>query len=452
MLMRVSLRKMFFSVGAIVGTVYLLNIYGILRSDMLRSGHSRVNYERQQAVRDAMKHAWSGYRQFAFGHDEFQPLTRTFNSKWGGWGITLVDALDTLKLMGLDEEYSEAKRLDFQMQVFEMTIRALGGLLGAYELDNDPMLLKKATEVGDVLLWAYDTPTGLPASRLDINNRLLSGSTLLCIAEGGTMQLEYQKLAQLTGNDTYRRMAERASNALENGQRKYKGLYPTYIDIHSGQYVNNTALSVGAMADSFYEYQLKQYILNGKREQKYKDWYVTSSEAVKEKLVRTAWGMKYIGHWDYNESLFVQEMQHLTCFYPGLLALGARVLDRPEDLRLAEEITETCYLSYRNMPTGLGPEKSIFVLYRITGDDKYREWGWNIFMAIEKYARTPYGYAAVRNVGERLVQESNWEDSMESFFLAETLKYLYLLFSPPNLISLDEYVLNTEAHPFKIIK
>ncbi|KAJ1941043.1 hypothetical protein EC988_006867, partial [Linderina pennispora] len=440
--MRVSLRKMFFSVGAIVGTVYLLNIYGILRSDMLRPGHSRVNYERQQAVRDAMKHAWSGYRQFAFGHDEFQPLTRTFNSKWGGWGITLVDALDTLKLMGLDEEYSEAKRfvseLDFhktepgfQMQVFEMTIRALGGLLGAYELDNDPMLLKKATEVGDVLLWAYDTPTGLPASRLDINNRLLSGGTLLCIAEGGTMQLEYQKLAQLTGNDTYRRMAERASDALENGQRKYKGLYPTYIDIHSGQYINNTALSVGAMADSFYEYQLKQYILNGKREQKYKDRYVTSSEAVKEKLVRTAWGMKYIGHWDYNESLFVQEMQHLTCFYPGLLALGARVLDRPEDLRLAEEITETCYLSYRNMPTGLGPEKfifapaqspdgrnqpflpsdpryilrpetleSIFVLYRITGDDKYREWGWNIFMAIEKYARTPYGYAAVRNVGE----------------------------------------------------
>ncbi|KAJ2126927.1 Mannosyl-oligosaccharide 1 2-alpha-mannosidase mns2 [Coemansia sp. RSA 921] len=101
----------------------------------------------------------------------------------------------------------------------------------------------------------------------------------------------------------------------------------------------------------------------------------------------------------------------------------------------------------------LRPEtvESLFVMYRITGDQKYQEWGWQIFESIEQYARVEHGYAALVNVLQTNMT-SNLEDSMESFFLAETLKYLYLLFSPPTVLPLDEYVFTTEAHPFRIIK
>ncbi|KAI9505485.1 hypothetical protein GGI25_001012 [Coemansia spiralis] len=529
---RLSFRRLFFLATVLVGSIYLLKLHGSLESERLNqlmdniprvelpgwfkppndgfrnSEMTSTNHRRQLAIRDAMKHAWGGYRRFAFGEDELQPLTRSYNRRWGNWSITLVDALDTLYIMGLEDEYTEAKarvaKTDFtttlpgyEVPVFEMTIRALGGLLGAYELENDPVLLRKAMEVGESLAIAFDTPTGLPTPRIDLQKRIPMQSSSLCIAEGGTLQLEFKKLSQLTGNDTYRKLVERASDVLEEAPRKYRGLYPTFIDIDTGKYDNNSALSVGAMADSFYEYQLKQYILHNYKESKYKDQYIVSSMAVKERLVARSpkSNRAFLGKWDYNDSFFFSEMEHLACFYPGLLALGAHLLDRPRDLVLAEEIAYTCYLSYSMTPTGLGPEvfrfsslnrpqnryidrpppsvqeppessemqgsdgryllrpetiESIFVLYRVTRDPKYQEWGWNIFLAIEKYTKVEYGYAAYSDVYS--TEGDNLVDSMESFFLAETLKYLYLLFSPTDLISLDEYVFNTEAHPFKIIK
>jgi len=88
--------------------------------------------------------------------------------------------------------------------------------------------------------------------------------------------------------------------------------------------------------------------------------------------------------------------------------------------------------------------ESLFILYRITGDKKYQEWGYKIFLAIEKYCRTESAYSGLNDVG---VQNPTFNDRMESFFLAETLKYLYLLFSPTHVIPLDEFVFNTEAHP-----
>ncbi|KAJ2863312.1 hypothetical protein GGI22_001986 [Coemansia erecta] len=421
--------------------------------------------------------------------------------------------------MGMQDEYTEAKDHvrtidftkspeDFQVPMFEMTIRALGGLLGAYELDNDPMLLQKAQEVGDTLAIAFETPSGLPTSLIDLNARKAVNTGRLCIVEGGTVQLEFKKLSQLTGDDKYRKLAEKASDMLEEASRKNKGLYPSYIDTETGQYDKNSMISVGAYSDSFYEYQLKQYLLD-KKETKFKDQYIVSSMAVKQQLVarEPKSGRLFLGLWSENDSAFTPDMEHLACFYPGLLALGAYVLDRPRDLLVAEELAYTCYISYAMTPTGLGPERfrfssyelsnpaedsdsvnpkkqpsamsgqreniekeaegmvgvdmryilrpetleSLFILYRVTGDPKYQEWGWNIFLGIEKYAKVDNGYAALKNVYETEALE-NLDDSMESFFLAETLKYLYLLFSPTDLISLDEYVLNTEAHPLKIIK
>ncbi|KAJ2745073.1 hypothetical protein GGI20_002447 [Coemansia sp. BCRC 34301] len=447
---------------------------------------SATNYKRREAVRTATLHAWTGYRKFAWGKDEFQPLSSSFNSKWGDWAITLVDSLDTLKLMNLDEEYAAAKEyvrtiqfdrspVGFQVQFFEMTIRALGGLLGAYELDEDPMLLEKARQVGDSLAYAFDTPTGIPATYVDVNAKTKGSGLRICIAEAGTLQLEYKKLAQLTGDPKYAKYAERASEAVENANRPHKGLYPAYIYVETGLFDMSSGYSVGAYSDSFYEYLLKQHILHKGKEPKFMQRYIASLEAIKEKLVKkSATGFTYIGKLSVDGSMFVEEMEHLACFYPGLLALGAQVLDRPQDLVLAEEIARTCYTSYTMTASGLGPEtfevkdsgmgaidmryilrpetiETLFILYRVTGDSKYQEWGWNIFVAIEKFAKVEFGYAGVWDVTNTNAT-LNLIDSMESFFLAETLKYLYLLFSPTDVISLDEYVLNTEAHPLRIMK
>ncbi|KAJ2070839.1 hypothetical protein GGI09_008431 [Coemansia sp. S100] len=123
-----------------------------------------------------------------------------------------------------------------------------------------------------------------------------------------------------------------------------------------------------------------------------------------------------------------------------------------EDLPAADssEISNGYYLGY-DRGYLLRPEtaESIMILYRITGDVMYKEWGWQIFQAIEKWTKTPAGFSAYRDVMSTK-RDSQLTDSMESFFLAETLKYLYLLFSPADYFSLDEYVFNTEAHPFKI--
>lgn len=105
-------------------------------------------------------------------------------------------------------------------------------------------------------------------------------------------------------------------------------------------------------------------------------------------------------------------------------------------------------MSLRTKYNLLRPEtvESLMYLWRKTGDPKYRDWGWNIFQAFELQSRTPFGY-----VGLKDVTTGRQDNRMQSYFLAETLKYLYLLFSPSSVIPLDEWVFNTEAHPLHII-
>ncbi|XP_010767683.1 endoplasmic reticulum mannosyl-oligosaccharide 1,2-alpha-mannosidase-like [Notothenia coriiceps] len=173
-------------------------------------------------------------------------------------------------------------------------------------------------------------------------------------------------------------------------------------------------------------------------------------------------------------------MDHLVCFLPGTLALGAHHGLPADHMDLAKQLMETCYQMYIQMETGLSPEivhfnmhegsirdidvkladrhnllrpetvESLFYLYRFTKDHKYQDWGWNILQNFNKYTKVSSGgYTSINNV--RDPDYTSPRDKMESFFLGETLKYLYLLFSDdPSSISLDEYVFNTEAHPLPI--
>ncbi|KAJ1741089.1 hypothetical protein LPJ79_003786 [Coemansia sp. RSA 1821] len=477
----------------------------------------RSDEERRKAVRAAMKHAWQGYRQYAFGKDELLPVTNSSNNKWGGWGVTLIDALDTLHLMELHEEFKEGvhhvANLDFTKAksgyttpFFEMIIRSLGGLLSAYEMSLDVRLLRKAKEVGDALMPAFDTPTGIPYPRVDVNKGKAVPANRVCIAEAGTVQLEYWKLSELTGNPVYHETAQKVVDLLDNAKKPYKGLYPIWIDTSSAE-LTSGSITFGGMGDSWYEYMIKQYIYSRREHDQYRRMYEESIDSMKDLMVRRSIydpEMFYVGDLDATATKFSPRFQHLTCFVPGMLALGSKVLDRPDDLELAKQLTYTCFQMYNRTATGLSPEyvqfrnkrnqglsefdengefallslskasekekqdgfylgpnrsyilrpealESIMIMYRITGDKMYKEWGWQIFQAIDKWTKTPSANSAYHDVTST-AGSSQWTDSMESFFLAETLKYLYLLFSPAEYYSLDEYVFNTEAHPFKIMR
>jgi mannosyl-oligosaccharide alpha-1,2-mannosidase len=135
--------------------------------------------QRLAAVKESFRHCWEGYKQHAWLRDEVAPVTGRAKDPFGGWAATLVDALDTLWIMDMKSDFKSAvkacDKIDFgvsagrDINVFETTIRYLGGFLASYELSGKrySSLLKKAVEVGDLLMSAFDTPNRLPITRWD---------------------------------------------------------------------------------------------------------------------------------------------------------------------------------------------------------------------------------------------------------------------------------------------
>ena len=145
-------------------------------TEAMKIESDQLGRERRENIKDGMKHAWEGYRRYAWGRDELKPLSNNGVDNWGGMGVTLVDSLDTLWLMGMKDEYNEAKEwiekdLTFDhagtVSVFETTIRELGGLLAAYDIAYDKIYLEKAKQLGDKLLPAFHTYTGIPTSHVN---------------------------------------------------------------------------------------------------------------------------------------------------------------------------------------------------------------------------------------------------------------------------------------------
>lgn len=138
------------------------------------SADKQERLQQLSAIRAEFTHAWEGYKKAALGHDEIKPLTAAYDDPFNGWGATLVDALDTLWIMDMKDEFSQAvdevKKIDFttsareDIPVFETVIRYLGGLLGAYDISGQryPVLLEKAEELAEILMGAFDTPNRMP--------------------------------------------------------------------------------------------------------------------------------------------------------------------------------------------------------------------------------------------------------------------------------------------------
>ncbi|XP_073139333.1 mannosyl-oligosaccharide 1,2-alpha-mannosidase MNS1-like [Henckelia pumila] len=443
-----------------------------------------LDIERREKVKDAMIHAWTSYEKYAWGQDELQPQTKNGVNSFGGLGATLIDALDTLYIMGLEEQFQKArewvaKSLDFNKNydasVFETTIRVVGGLLSSYDLSGDKVFLDKAKDIADRLLPAWDTPSGIPYNVINLahgnpHNPGWSGGDSI-LADSGTEQLEFIALSQRTGDIKYQQKVENVILEL-NKTFPPDGLLPIYINPHRGTRSHST-ITFGAMGDSFYEYLLKVWIQGNKTAavKHYREMWETSMKGLLT-LVRRTTPSSFAYLCEKNGASLIDKMDELACFAPGMLALGSSGYAPDEAkkfLSLAEELAWTCYNFYLSTPTKLAGEnyffnsgqdmsvgtswnilrpetvESLFYLWRLTGNKTYQEWGWNIFLAFEKNSRIETGYVGLKDVNTGVK-----DNMMQSFFLAETLKYLYLLFSPSSVISLDEWVFNTEAHPIRI--
>ncbi|KAE8624531.1 hypothetical protein XENTR_v10005977 [Xenopus tropicalis] len=447
--------------------------------------------EKRKKVKEMMIFAWNSYKQYAWGENELRPLTKDghFGSLFGGLkGATIVDALDTLFIMGMKEEFEEAQKwietsLDLNVNgeasLFEVNIRYIGGLLSAYFLSGKEVFRDKAIGLGNKLLPAFSTPTGIPRGIINLGNGLTwswgwasAGSSIL--AEFGTLHLEFVQLSELSGNTIFTEKVNGIRKLLSKIEKPH-GLYPNYFSPISGNWVQHH-VSLGGLGDSFYEYLIKSWLMSARQDNEAKSMYYDALEAIETHLIRKSpGGLTYIAEW--RGGILDHKMGHLTCFAAGMFALGARdapAQKRDHYMELAAEIANTCHESYARTDTKLGPEvfrfdfgaeatasrlseryymlrpevaESYVYLWRLTHNPKYREWGWEIVQALEKYCRIESGFSGIRDVYST---SPNHDNVQQSFFMSETLKYLYLLFSEDDLLSLEDWVFNTEAHPLPI--
>lgn len=462
---------------------------------------------RRIAVKRAVMHAWDGYAQQAWGFDELKPVSgKGTNSFAAGLGTTIVDSLSTLYLMGgLDGRYEKARdwvanKLDFsrvgRVIVFETVIRVLGGLLSMYHLSGDEMYARKAEELGARLASSFESPSGLPWPRAFLNDsrrreshEALADSAYL--AEVGSVQLELRALAHHSREPLLhllRKRAEAVITRLQTAtshaarlQKPHDVLLPFALSLSSGRYATNM-VTLGAPADSYFEYLVKMWVQGGRREKRFWDLFARVMDAVDavasyksskgDVIVRDV-----LPDADGRIIRFQHKMDHFACYIPGMIVLGLDGLGDDEGERrakwegIAEDLTETCYKMYERSPTGLAGEnirlsdddrwrmdggyhlrpeavEAFFYMWRHTKKQRYRDYAWTVFQNIERQCRMKDGgYAVIKNARSRHPRKA---DIMHSFLIAETFKYIFLIFGPDDELSLDTWVFNTEAHPLLI--
>ncbi|KAJ7323022.1 glycoside hydrolase family 47 protein [Mycena albidolilacea] len=535
---------------------------------------------RANEVRKAFAHAYRGYQARALPYDELLPVSGDRVNNFHGWGVSMYDALDTMWLMGLEDMFydtvedvagetwdmaADAPHAHF----FEVTIRYLGGLLSAYALSHDPRLLRLADDLGEKLLPAFNTQSGWPV--WGVNTRTgattYEGQDVTCLAEALSNQMEFKYLAHLTGKARYFAASERPLRAVYGPENTaHGGLLATMWDLRAGT-PNGTEgeaeYTAAGCADSAYEYFLKQWLMTGQKEGKIRDLYIRSANAIIENLLYVAPRRQLLYATDLRAGVPTHRVQHLTCFLPGVLALGVHARARTPVSASAHEghgghgaapgpaldlsardrqmhhwaahgLAHTCWALYADTTSGLSPDKvavepwgvpargrwvervrewegaqrtalgpggkgdwgwggagaegpvppgagglervglerekergytatkdayllrpetveTFYIMWRTTGDVRWRERGWAVFQSIEANTKAQYGYSSVQYVDDR-VYKPRKSDDQPSWFLAETLKYLFLLFTDEDLVPLDKWVFNTEAHPLPVFE
>ncbi|XP_064649418.1 ER degradation-enhancing alpha-mannosidase-like protein 3 isoform X2 [Lineus longissimus] len=470
-------------------TILVLAIVVIFVLDHPANGMTRTEKKELKArVLEMFHHAYKSYMDNAYPADELMPISckgryrgsessrGDIDDALGNFSLTLIDSLDSLVILGEHEEFDKAVRYlirdvkfdsDIIVSVFETNIRIVGGLLGGHVMARflkqkkigmdwyADELLNMAKEVGYRLLPAFNTTTGIPYPRVNLRHGITESILSAgkgqdtCTACAGTIILEFAALSRMTGIQVFEEKAKKALSYLWQQRHRSSDLMGSVINIHNGDWVRRES-GVGAGIDSYYEYLLKAYILLG--DETYLDRFNKHYDAV----------MRYISQGPLLVDVHMHRpntnsrnfMDSLLAFWPGLQVLKG-------DIKPAIEIHEMLYQVVQRhnfLPEAfttdfrvhwahhpLRPEflESTYFLFKATGDPHYLEVGKNVLNNLDTHARVACGFASIRDV-----TTGHHDDQMDSYVLAETFKYLYLLFAEKEdvILDIDDYVFTTEAH------
>ncbi|KAJ7109482.1 glycoside hydrolase family 47 protein [Mycena epipterygia] len=435
-----------------------------------------------RAYRDAVEKifvtSYEAYREYAFGHDDLQPESKTFNDGRNGWGASICDAMTTMKIMDLDDFFVEAvnftSAIDFSQSQTSDT-------------EKYPALLAKAQELGDKLAYAWVGSNDMPFGFLDFSSNTPVQDTSN-IAEAGTLTLEWATLSKYTGNDTYRLLAEKSTKHIASLAAPFPGLAVQGIDPASGEFVGGFVV----LGWRIRQYLIKYGRLTNTNDTQFVDTWKIAVDSTIQYLIRnsTVGNHTYTSTFDAVTGLIHHTSAHLTCFHGGNWILGGKLLNNETIVNYGLALVDGCMNTYTGTATGIGPEgfaymasdgnftsfpdptdadlafydkngfyiiisdyilrpevlESNFYAWRATGDTKYLDNAARAIDSFNKYLPATVGFTGIDDVNSVNTTKT---DDMESFWFAEVLKYLYLTFDDPNHISLDEYVFNTEAHQLK---
>lgn len=433
---------------------------------------------RQRAVRDVFVRDYNAYKQNAWGFDELTPVGGGWKNTYGGWGLTMIDALDTMFIMGLRDDFNTAAatiaQIDWanttytSINVFESTIRILGGLISAYDLSGEKALLQKAEEFGNMLYLAFDTPNRLPCFWLTFANAY-NGTQVAGnkdpAAGPGSLTLEFTRLAQLTGNLKFFDAADRVTDFFfrTQNQTAIPGLWPRLVDFQNEEVDVDHYFTLGANSDSLYEYFPKMYALLGGLDDRYETLYRRSMAKATQMLLFKPMLLEehdllFSGDAteDYGIVSPVTQGQHLACFVGGMFGLGGKLFGSASHVSIGDRLARGCAWAYSQFATGIMPEQfemvpcstldgpcpfdqkkwelqmlqedatlptgfvnlldpryilrpeaieSVFLLYRMTGNTDLQDLAWDMFQAITNATETSVAHSAIANVTQQGVPD-----------------------------------------------
>ncbi|KAL8118285.1 alpha-mannosidase I MNS5 isoform X1 [Apium graveolens] len=439
-------------------------------------------------VRDMFYHAYDNYLTHAFPHDELKPMSKSFtdslselgnlklehlSEQYKGLALTLIESLSSLVIMGNITEFERAVYwladnlafdVDVRVNLFECNIRVLGGLVSAHILATDSTnrlgqrvynneLLSLAQDLGQRFLPAFDTPTGLPYAWVNLKYGVMENETPETSTSGcGSLILEMGALSRLTGDGRYENAALRALRKLWS-MRSSLNLLGTTLDVETGNWIEHSS-GIGAGVDSFYEYLIKAHILFGKDEfwmmfqsaylgvQKYfrhGPWY---HEADMRTGMATYWQLTSLQAFWPGVQVFVGDIAAANSSHREFFHVWEKYGVLPERYLLDQQVVHPTERYYP-----LRPElaESTFYLYQATKDPWYMEVGESMLNSLNQYTKVEGGFASIKDVATMQL-----EDHQHSFFLAETCKYLYLLFDD-SFLSGRNYIFTTEGHPLPVL-
>lgn len=473
------------------------------RRIVANNAHPTNMKPRLELVKNMTLSAWNAYAKYAWGDDVLltyyrRPrLGRSFDNS----GRSILASMSTLWIMELHEQFNQGRQwieqqfnftaIDNLMLVHHQVTRYMGGLLSCYALTGDWMFVEKAVAIAEQIEQAFNTSTGIPYRTFNPSTNLTSEETSALSYFGG-LYLEHTYLSVVSKNSKHQWIVARMRNNMKTAV-KPSGLYQQAMDI-GGQWRSTTS-TLFELASHFYEDLLKSVLMTGGLSGEDFQLYRRAMEAVETMrlITRSHVDVFWARDYDLEKGTHERYMRYSGCYLGAMLMLGADVIERRHYLNteekrraieqairhreMAEALTETCYRESNRSQTGLGSAKfypdgvedghfiykeienrrfnlspelaqSYFVLWRTTGDPKYREYAWEMAQAIDRHCRTPNGgFAGLKNVNDT---EEGFTNHQPELFLSGTLKYLFLTFSDTKLFPLDQWVFNSAGHPLPI--